>query len=125
MRYSLGFPLLALTALCVACSQGGGDEVPAVAEGEELIACAVDGASELKEVCAVERSRSEGVLYLTVRHPNGAFRRFEVLDDGRGLAVADGSQQAVVRYPDGFAELAVGNDLYRFPATKVDHAEQP
>lgn len=102
-------------ALAVAaCSS---DTVPAVAEGAEHIACAVGGAADLAPVCAVERVLHEGILLLVVRHPDGGFRRFEVLRDGRGLALADGAEQALIRYGASFVDLAVGSDRYRFPVT--------
>jgi hypothetical protein len=87
------------------------------AEGDEHIACAVSGQTELRPVCAVERARDDGGLTLTVRHPDGGFRRFDVLSDGSGLKVADGAQIAVARYDAGLADLSVGGDRYRFPIT--------
>ena len=84
---------------------------------EERIACKLAGAAAFAPDCAVERARRGGIETLVVRHPDGAFRRFDVLDGGRGIAVADGATQAVTRYADGFAELAVDGDTYRFPIT--------
>lgn len=106
---------LACLVALAACSSP--TAVPDVAEGDERIACALAGAKEFKPVCAVERDRSKGALTLVVRHPDGGFRRFDVLEDGRGLAVADGATQGVARFADGMAELAVGEDRYRFPVT--------
>lgn len=90
--------------------------VPPVAEGAEHIACAVDGAGELSTTCAVERAEEGGRLLLVVRHPDGAFRRFRVLTDGRGVAVADGAEEAVTTLAGGGLDVAVGNDRYVFPA---------
>ena len=104
-----------VAALAVAgCSPA---KVPAVAEGAEHIACAVGGAADLAPVCAVERVLADGILLLVVRHPDGGFRRFEVLRDGRGLALADGAEQALIQYGASFVDLAVGSDRYRFPVT--------
>ena len=120
--------ILILMACCGIAACSGGDAPPdpkEPAEGEEHVACAVGGETVFREVCAVDRVRRNGVLTLVVRHPDGAFRRFDVLDDGRGLAVSDGAQQAVARYENGFAELAVDQDRYRFPITlKRDGAPQ-
>lgn len=102
--------------LIASCSQEN-STVPPVAQGVEHIACAVGGAVELSRVCAVERAGQEGRLTLVVRHPDGAFRRFQVLTDGRGIAVADGADEAVATLKGGALDVTVGADRYIFPAT--------
>lgn len=82
------------------------------------IACALAGATEFARDCTVERAEQEGKLTLVVRHPDGGFRRFEVLTDGRGVAVADGAEQAEVAMVGSELEVVVGEDAYRFPATR-------
>ena len=57
---------------------------------------------------------------LVVRHPDGGFRRFEVMRDGTGLAAADGAERAVVSLHEQGIEVAVGTDRYRFPARIMD-----
>ncbi len=94
-------------------------ETGPVAPGRDRIACALNGADAFSTACEVTRSKSDGALELTVMHPDGGFRRFAVLPDGRGIAVADGAQPAQSRFEDGIAEVAVGNDRYRFPATQI------
>lgn len=114
-----GVPLILLLAAC-----SSGTENPATPPRVgETIECAVGGAVEFKPVCTVERSHTKGFLTLIVHHPDGAFRRFDVLDNGRGLALADGIDQAVTSYQDHHAEIAVGMDRYRFPIT-VRHAKK-
>jgi len=95
--------------------------VPEKAEGAEHVACAVAGAAEFRDVCAVERARAGDALFLVVRHPDGGFRRFEVLSDGRGIAAADGADSAQVALRDGGIEVTVDKDRYRFPATVRRH----
>lgn len=96
--------------LCVAaCSSG--EEAPA----GDTIACAVDGASDFAEVCSAERWRVEDKTLLVIRHPDGGFRRFEILPEGRGLAIADGMEDARVELVDGFIEANVAEDRYRIP----------
>lgn len=102
--------------LICGCSQET-PTTPAIAEGAEHIACAVGGAGELSKACAVERAEENGGLSLVVHHPDGAFRRFQVLTDGRGIAVADGADEAVTRLQDGALDVTVGADRYIFPAT--------
>lgn len=104
-----------LALLLAACSSNS--EPPPVAAGGEHIECAVGGSAELKPVCAVERSEAGGKLTLVVHHPDGAFRRFDVMTDGTGLAVADGADKAVTRLEDGKLDVTVGADRYLFPAT--------
>ena len=92
-----------------------------VVDGEERIDCALRGAGQFARECAVERARQDATLYLVVRHPDGAFRRFEVLRDGRGLAAADGAEEAETRLSGAILEVTVGKDRYRFPATQKQH----
>lgn len=106
----------ALALFLAACSSGS--EPPPVAAGSEHIACAVGGSAELKPVCSVERAEAGGKLTLVVRHPDGAFRRFDVMTDGSGLAVADGAEKAVTRLDSGKLDVTVGADHYLFPATE-------
>jgi hypothetical protein len=82
-----------------------------------LIECALAGATAFARDCAVEQVRAAGGLTLVVRHPDGGFRRFEVLNDGRGLASADGADLAKIALREGGIEVAVAGDRYRFPAT--------
>lgn len=110
--------LAATLVLAVGCSENDGS-VPdkASVAGGEAISCALGGAAELKPVCAVERDRQGDTLFLVVHHPNGGFRRFEVLKDGRGLAVADGADEGQAQVASDALVVAVAGDRYRFPAT--------
>ena len=108
----------ALLLLLAGCSQ----QAPAVAEGEEHIACALGGKAEFAPDCAVERVTGDGTSTLVVRHPDGGFRRFDVLKDGRGVAVADGADEAQVVLAGDTLQVTVGTDRYRFPATARGNA---
>ncbi|MCJ2178011.1 hypothetical protein [Novosphingobium album (ex Hu et al. 2023)] len=109
------------TLLVAACSSGG--EAPPVAAGDERIDCALGGAEKLGRVCSVERSEKDGKLTLIVHHPDGAFRRFDVMTDGTGLSVTDGAEQAQTKLVDGKLDVTVGADRYLFPVTmKADAA---
>lgn len=89
------------------------------------IACAVSGSADFTESCDVERAKEMDVLFLVVRHPDGGIRRFEVLSDGRGLATADGADEALVTMRDKEIEVAVNGDRYRFPANQAENAARP
>ena len=52
-----------------------------------------------------------------VRHPDGGFRRFNILTDGRGLAPADGFDETNIKIlGGGMIEVSSGDDIYRLPA---------
>ena len=109
MRTSDGAWLL---LLCLAgCSAG---ESSAKAAGD-AVDCAVHGAARFAQECTVERGEQDGSRLLIVRHPDGSFRRLELLG-GAGLASADGAEPvATARTSDG-VEASIAGDRYRFPA---------
>ena len=120
-------PILSAMLLAVALAgcQPEPDGPPRVGEGENAIACALGGDGKFSSSCVVERSLAGGTLYLIVRHPDGAFRRFEVLKDGGGLTVADGAEQAALSMSGEELEVAVGLDRYRFPARQMGNVRKP
>lgn len=82
------------------------------------IPCARAGQEGLKRDCLVERTATQQGLVLTLRHPDGAFRRLLVTGDGRGVVAADGAvpaQVSVVR-SDRIA-VNIDGDRYELPAT--------
>lgn len=82
------------------------------------IECAKPGTTDLSRDCMVERADSPGGLVLTIRHPDGAFRRLLVTRDGRGVVAADGAEPAVVRIVGvDQIEVAVAGERYLLPAT--------
>jgi hypothetical protein len=110
-------PLLAV-ALLAGCgeqastpgNQAGGAQAP-VDDGKAD--CITGGTGEWAHDCLVER---QGDL-LTIRHPDGGFRRFRVLADGRGLEAADGAEPAKLKITGKEQiEVATGDDRYRLPA---------
>jgi len=111
---------LAALAVVAGCSSKGSDE--AANGGEDRIACAIGGAKELHKDCSVERSQLGDKLSLIVRHPDGGFRRFDVVTDGRGLVLADGAEQARTHLEGDALAVSVGQDRYVFPA-KVKPAD--
>lgn len=84
---------------------------------QSMIACAVDG-GDLADQCTVEQQAHPEGTVLTVRHPDGGFRRLVTTRDGRGVAPADGSEEAsVTLIADGLIEVRIGDARYRLPAT--------
>ncbi len=99
--------------MIAACKQ-----VPTTPFGEEVkpdaqLECAIGTDGAWSKDCTLERNGDR----LTIRHPDGGFRRFRVLSDGRGLEAADGSEQAAIQIVDeGRIEARIGSDRYRLPA---------
>jgi len=81
------------------------------------IDCALGEAAEYRRRCNVERIADDGGQMLVIRHPDGGFRRFRVLTDGRGLEPAEGFDETRVKIVDGdMIEVVSGGDRYRLPA---------
>lgn len=117
IRIGMGCAALALLAGCGGeaptarnQSDGAADAAP-VDDGKAD--CALAGSGAWAHDCAVERAGD----MLTLRHPDGGFRRFRVLADGRGLEAADGAEAAKLSIMDDKRiEVVVGADRYRLPA---------
>lgn len=118
--------LLLLPLALAACGQQHGNTALAKIEAEQRqhqddagnIVCARAGSNAFARTCTVDRAQSEAGLVLTLRHPDGAFRRLLVTKDGRGVIAADGAEPAIVSIiGNGEIEVAVGGDRYRLPAT--------
>ena len=76
------------------------------------------GQAPLQPTCNVEQAQGEAGPILTLRHPDGGFRRLQVTQDGRGVVVADGAEPATVAViGPGEIEVTVAGDRYRLPAT--------
>jgi hypothetical protein len=119
------FSSLAALLLVTACSSEPDNEVLAEAEeraaanssDDGRIECAVNGDSNFTRGCQTERLSGEGGTTLIIRHPDGGFRRFNVLTDGRGLEAADGSEKAKIEIVEaGKIRISVGSDIYIMPA---------
>ena len=98
--------------LLAACSAG---EEPSAGTAIE---CALGGAAGFAPDCTMERASREGESLLIVRHPDGAFRRFELGVEGQGIVTADGADAAQVARGDGMVEVTVGADRYRLPVAQ-------
>lgn len=115
----LVLPLLASAGLA-ACSPA--EEKP---QGR-VIDCALAGAAKFLPDCFVQDSRAGQQRFLTVRHKDGSFRRFAMVDDGRGVIAADGADEASAKWTaEGVLEVTVAGDRYRFPARMKPDAGKP
>lgn len=81
------------------------------------IECAINGNSNFTRDCFIERLSGEGRVTMIIRHPDGGFRRFNILTDGHGLEAADGFDKAQVSIvEDGKIMVSVGSDKYLLSA---------
>ncbi len=88
----------------------------AEAANEGRIACAVGGRDKFSRTCETEQIGGGEQNMLIVRHPDGGFRRFNIVP-GLGVEAADGAETAQVSIiEDGLIEVVVGEDRYRLPA---------
>ena len=104
------------TSLTLAACSDGGTANEGVAEADR-VECALAGSTKFERVCATETMPGEKGKMLVVRHPDGGFRRFNILTDGRGLAPADGFDETGIKIlGGGMIEVSSGDDIYRLPA---------
>lgn len=116
-------PFALLLALA-GCGDSGADELRQTesdaakqAARDGKIACALAGAATFEPVCTTEQIAGSAGNLLVIRHPDGGFRRFDILTDGRGLAPADGFDKSGINVLDnGMIELGSGDDKYRLSA---------
>lgn len=119
--------LLPLLLALVACGQANTDtqvlaQVGASQSAEAAdngrVQCAPAGGAAFARNCEIERTETERGMVLTIRHPDGGFRRLLVTSDGRGVVAADGAEPAVVTLlGKDEIEVALGDDHYRLPVT--------
>jgi hypothetical protein len=108
--------LVALTACEVAEDpQAAADEAREEAGGN-AVTCA-QGQGEYAQDCRYERSAERGQRLLVIHHPDGTFRRLEIVDDGRGLIAADGAEAARVAPLGEMVEVTLADYRYLLPAT--------
>lgn len=88
----------------------------AVAEGK--IECALAGKTTFERDCTTEKVTGPEGQMLVIRAPDGGFRRFKILTDGRGLAPADGIDPdfKLSVIAGGMIEVRSADDIYRLPA---------
>lgn len=116
MRAPVAFAALLLVTCGDAPRDGSTSAV--AAEDDGRIECRIGAARDFERFCTIERSEDAEGRTLTVRKPDGGFRRLRVTDDGRGVVAADGAEQAEVTIVgDDRIEVAIGGDTFRLPAT--------
>lgn len=110
--------LVGLAAILVAACNEAEGVTPTSSTSGTMIDCSLGGAGGYGRDCTMERVEQDGSSFVIVRHPDGAFRRFELGVPGRGLITADGVQEAEVINRGGYVEVRVGSDRYHLPVSE-------
>jgi hypothetical protein len=129
--FKLAVPLLLVAGLAACGDDANGDLKNAESEADEAAAldgkveCALAGSAAFERTCTTEQIAGSNGTILVIRHPDGGFRRFDILTDGRGLAPADGFDETKISLlSDGMIEVSSGDDKYRLPA-QIKGSETP
>ena len=114
MRAALILPPLLLLVACQKAEQ----QLPvATVEDDGKVDCRIGADQQFQHFCTLERTRTEQGLLLTVRKPDGGFRRLIATRDGRGVTAADGAEEAQVQIVgENLIEVAIAGDSFRLPA---------
>ena len=106
-------------ALLALAGCGGADRNASSADPHDgRIECRINDSGEFERFCTIEPGESGAERTLTIRKPDGGFRRFLVTGDGRGVVAADGAEPArVTIIADDRIEVEIGGDTFRLPAT--------
>ncbi len=107
-----------LLATLAACSSKSASPEAAGQSGEAAatVPCALAGAKTFTAACGVERSSLDGKAIVTLRYPDGGFRRLVELEGGKSFAAADGSDEVAIEANGKEIEVTLGDDHYLFPA---------
>ena len=90
---------------------------PPAAAPDHRIDCRPQGEAAFARACSVETSDGNAGRILTIRKPDGGFRRLRVTADGSGVAAADGAERSrVTILPGNLIEVEIGGDRFRLPA---------
>jgi hypothetical protein len=116
--------LLLLAAATSCSSQPDAEDEATVGAGQGSVSpattakipCALRGARTFSADCTVEREIREGRTILTLRHPDGGFRRLLEIDAGKSYAAADGSAPVELQANGSEIEVTLGDDHYLFAA---------
>ena len=114
----IALPVLLMLGACGGNETGAQSESEAGQAAEEgKVECALAGSAVFERNCTTEQIAGSDGTILVIRHPDGGFRRFDILTDGRGLAPADGFDETKITLSgNGMIEVSSGDDKYRLPA---------
>lgn len=114
MRSAVAFATLLLAGCGNAAERSATSDGPA----DDRVDCRPAGEARFARICMLDAADSPDGRVLTLRKPDGGFRRLLVTPDGRGVVAADGAEPARVAILDGGRiEVEIGGDRFRLPAT--------
>lgn len=120
---------LLLAAALAACSRGeeaaGSAANQTAAQPEDRLRCALGGAKDFASDCTREVTRGPDGETWIVRHPDGGFRRFVLIEGGARIATADGADEVQAERVGPDLEVRVANNRYLFPAAPEAPATPP
>ena len=120
MRAFLLIPLFAMAGC-----QKAAEAPAATVEADGRIDCRIGADNQFQRFCSLQRERTGQGLILTVKKPDGGFRRLLATRDGRGVTAADGAEPAQVSIVgDNMIEVAIAGDSFRLPA-RIGAVPQP
>ena len=112
----------AIVALALAACSSGSDAGGSVNKdgaggsgAAQTVPCALAGSRSFTAQCGLETSISDDRTIVTLRHPDGGFRRLIALDGGKRYAAADGSDEVVLKANGAEIEVTLGDDHYLLP----------
>ncbi|MBK6801773.1 MAG: hypothetical protein IPG83_09905 [Novosphingobium sp.] len=110
--------LLALAACGDAGTAAQGESEGGSKSAFKTLPCALGEAKDFAPVCKVEEQSVEGQTIWIVWHPDGGFRRFQMIDNGTRIATADGADEVGMTRDGAEFIVQAGPDRYRFPAAQ-------
>ncbi|MEP2736271.1 MAG: hypothetical protein ABJP34_08220 [Erythrobacter sp.] len=108
MRIFAGLSMAALGAFITGCS----GEASPMPEGQ-TIECAIGAGVEMGPDCVGEQIAG-GEIFV-IHHPDGSFRRFEMLPDDAGIGLADGAGVLSQQMDGDELLISVDDARYRLP----------
>jgi hypothetical protein len=121
LSLSKAMRIVFLTAYLAGCSPGQPEKASATAEQaasleDNRIRCALGGAKDFAPDCTREVTKGPDGETWIVRHPDGGFRRFVLIENGARIATADGADEVQAERVGPDLEVRVAGERYRFPA---------
>ena len=104
------FSLLITASLLAGCS----GEVSPAPEGQ-VIECAIGAGVEMGPDCIGEQIAGTDGAFFVIHHPDGSFRRFEMLPDDAGIGLADGAGVLSQEMDGDELLISVDDARYRLP----------
>ena len=121
LSLSKAMRIVFLTAYLAGCSPGQPEKASATAEQaapieDDSVRCALGGAKDFAPDCTREVTKGPDGETWIVRHPDGGFRRFVLIENGARIASADGADEVRAERVGADLEVRVAGERYRFPA---------